>query len=88
MVWRQTACIVLVTAAVAGCGTATQYRNERNPAANLNQDVTECRNQSLIPTNDRFGGEYNRGTYVVDDDMLARCLAERGWQPIPGDRPR
>jgi hypothetical protein len=87
MGWRQTAWIVLVTAAVAGCGEATQYRNERNPAADLTRDTMDCRNRSQVPTNDRLGGEYNRATYVVDDDMLTRCLADRGWQPIPGARP-
>ena len=82
MRWRRTVGLVLITAAVTGCGAATQYRNERNPSANLNRDVTECRNMSLVPVNDRLGGEYNRVTYVVNDDMLERCLAERGWQPV------
>jgi hypothetical protein len=80
--------MILVTVAVAGCGSATQYRNDRNPAADLTRDMTDCRGQSQVPAMDRFGGEYNRTTFVVDEDMLARCLAERGWQPVTGAQPR
>jgi hypothetical protein len=83
MGWRRTTWIILVTAAVSGCGSATQYRNERTPGADLTRDSTDCRNQSLVPgTEARFGGEYSRNVQVVDEDMLARCLSERGWRPV------
>lgn len=75
---------VLVAIAVLGCG-AIEYRNEKNPGATpaqLNNDAAECRRGSMVP-NSRGFAEYDRQVLVVDEGMLARCMAERGWVPAP-----
>jgi hypothetical protein len=85
MEWRRTTWLLFVMAAVAACGGGTQYRNVKNPAASeaqLTQDMMDCRNQSLVTTPGRFGGEYDRAVAVVDDGMLTQCLSERGWQAV------
>jgi hypothetical protein len=74
----------LVAIAALGCG-AIEYRNEKNPGATpaqLNSDASECRQSSMVPDARGFA-EYDRQVFVVDQSMLARCMAARGWVPAP-----
>ena len=82
MDWRRTTWI-LITAATFGCAS-TQYQNQQNPSAGraeLENDLAECRQNSMRPSAWR-GGEYNLAVMVVDEDMVAQCLAARGWRPV------
>ena len=76
---------VLVVIGALGCGSI-QYRNEKNPGATpaqLNRDAAECRQTSMVPDSRGFA-EYDRQVFVVDQGMLTRCMADRGWVPVPG----
>lgn len=75
-----------VLAAVAACGcTATQYVNERNPAATraeLLSDTEDCQRKNMRMLDSRWE-LYKDPIMVVDPEGTAQCLAARGWRPVP-----
>ena len=78
---------VLVAIAAFGCG-GIQWRNEKNPnatPAQLNSDAADCRQNSMVPDSTGFAG-YDRQVFVVDQGMLDRCMALRGWVPVQAPR--
>jgi hypothetical protein len=76
--------IVVAALALAGCATATHYRNALHPSytqADFDRDNYDCRreNQHQVVA---IIGTIGQANDVVDDDMAAACMRGRGWRQV------
>jgi hypothetical protein len=79
--------LIALTLILAGCGPPpVHYRNTQNNSfgqAEFNSDRDDCERNSGRPASEVAGAPSGAVT-VIDQRLLASCLAGRGWQAIPG----
>jgi hypothetical protein len=78
--------LIVLTLILAGCGPApVHYRNTQNAAfgqAEFDSDHNDCERNSVRPASEVPGAPAGAVT-VIDQRLLASCLADRGWQATP-----